>query len=573
MDAAIYIKDFHWRYPTFTEKRSLFALRGVTMVVRQNETLGIVGRNGSGKSTLCSAIAGIIPYQAHLTEQDGPEFMSGEIRVFGKIVSSVTEVGGKKLFICNDVASPTVGVVMQDPESQFISASLKEELYLGLRFMGISGKQAEARVKRALEVVGLYDLYPYLNEIHPSELSGGQKQRLIIASFIAMAPRILVLDEPTSDLDPVGKFEVMDAINRIKTKLKLTLIIVEQDPEVMYRIADRLIVLANGRIRATGTPLSIYSKRSLCKKLFISRPALFDIADTAKVPPADSVGALTKKIKPSEWKMAYKKITKHSQSKLIVIAEDLQFAYNDGVAALDHVSLQIMSGEFIALIGQNGSGKTTLAQVISGIEPASGGKVSVAGLDLRNAINRRGVHKHVGYIFQNPDHQLFTRSVHDEVEYGLIGSGISTSDIHRLTTKCLRNVGLLRKSMEDPIFLSKSEKRKLALASILILKPEIIVADEVLMGQDKPTSEQILSMLRRYSRAGGSVVLITHDMQLVAKYCSRTIAMKDGKIVYDGDTKTFFNDKKLLKLVSLKAPTGVLVEEMLKKVRACSCQS
>jgi energy-coupling factor transport system ATP-binding protein len=518
MGAAIRVRNFYWKYPTFTDRKSDFALRGINLEVEENETLAIIGRNGSGKTTLCSAMAGIIPYQAHLTPEEGARQMRGEISVLGKIISSVK--GGT--FVCSGVASPMVGLVMQDPESQFLTTNIRDELCLGLRFLGIPEAETAKRVREALEAVGLANLHPYIGEIHPSELSGGQKQRLIIACFIAMQPRILILDEPTSDLDPIGKFEVIDAIMRIKRRKRMTLIVVEQDPEVVCKVADRVVVLSEGHIVASGSPEDVFLNRR----------------------------------KRSPGKFAKERI-----GEVITSAKGVAFRYSDGVVALEGASLEVREGEFVGLIGQNGSGKTTLAQLLSGLEATTSGSINVSGLDLSSGRNRRRVHGHVGYVFQNPDHQLFTRRVQEEVAYGLRCRGLEPHETGRAAAGVLKSLGLWEKRDEDPIFLSRSEKRKLALASVLALKPRMIVADELLMGQDRKASEEIIKILEGYIKGGGAVVLITHDMRIVADHCPRSVVMKGGRILYDGPTRKFFGNRRMLKSVSLSAPKSVMLSE------------
>lgn len=561
MVAAIEVRGFGWRYPTFVDKESDFVLRGVDLKVKDGETVAIVGRNGSGKTTLCCAMAGIIPYQAHLTPEEGRRHMRGEIRIFGKVVS----LAGRGRFVCGGVAAPSVGLVMQDPESQFLTTSVRDELCLGLRFLGIPERETRKRIREALEAVGLAGLYKYIDEVHPSELSGGQKQRLIIACFLAMQPRVLILDEPTSDLDPVGKFEVIEAIMRIKKRKGMTLVVVEQDPEVVCKIADRVVLLSDGRIRASGSPLALYSDSALARRFAIARPELFEIADAAGVKPTGSVRELARRMKAKMAGRGRRSVT-GSKEEIIAKLEDVAFRYDDGVVALEGAGLEIREGDFVGLIGQNGSGKTTLAQLLSGLEAATSGRVSVAGLDLSGRRNRRVVHQYVGYVFQNPDHQLFTRSVHDEIAYGLRCRGLSVGETNRKVSAMLAALGLAEKSDEDPIFLSRSEKRKLALASVLALKPSMLIADELLMGQDRGATAQIVGLLEEYNKGGGAVVLITHDMRIVAEHCNRSLVMKEGIVVYDGPTSSFFRSEKLLKSTSLKAPRSVQLSEELESM-------
>ncbi len=569
---AINVNKFYWRYPTFTGSVNEFALKGINLQIKENEFFGITGPSGSGKTTLCFAISGLIPHQVHLSYEDAKQFMDGSIKVFGDTVSAVVRKNGKNIIMGKGTMAPTVGIVMQDPESQFLTMSVKQELSLGLQFMGLHPAEIDARIKEALRRVGMYDLYADSERIHPAELSGGQKQRLIIASFIAMQPKILILDEPTSDLDPAGKMEVIDAIERIKEEHKLTVILVEHNPEIMQRFADRIAVMDKGRIAAVGTPEKIYSDKRLVKKHSIYAPELADVRmgkGTRAYMTIESFVAHARLLKIKDERLPQSPLEAEAirePPRELISVKDLNFSYGDGTHALDSISFKIAKGEFVALVGQNGSGKSTLSKVISGIESSFKGNVNVMGMDLHAAKNRALMPFKVGYIFQNPDHQIFNRSVYSEVAYGLKNMAMPTKEMDIRVKKALKNVGLESKASEDPLFLGKGQKRRLAVASVLAMEPEILIVDEPTTGQDYTMAKEIMELLKGMNGDGKTIFVITHDMRLVAEYCKRSIVMNAGGIIYDGSTVNLFEDDALLSKASLVAPQSVKLSKELKKI-------
>ncbi|MGB9815243.1 MAG: energy-coupling factor ABC transporter ATP-binding protein, partial [Thermoplasmata archaeon] len=264
-DTVIDIRDVFWQYPNVSERSGGFKIENLNLKIYRNEFFGITGATGSGKSTICQLIAGLIPHQIKVPQDQLDKHFRGEVYVLGELVSGLRKEGNSYVLIGKGSMAPEVGLVMQDPESQFLTMSALSEITLGLQIMGLPRDEIMKRVKEALSMVSLDDLYPILDKIHPSELSGGQKQRLVIASFIAMRPRILILDEPTSDLDSAGKMEIIEAISNLKEKGDITVILVEHDPEILKRFADRVAVLSEGRIVAVDSPESIFSNPDLRK--------------------------------------------------------------------------------------------------------------------------------------------------------------------------------------------------------------------------------------------------------------------------------------------------------------------
>ncbi|BBJ28688.1 ABC transporter ATP-binding protein [Athalassotoga saccharophila] len=559
---AITIRNFYWKYPNFVGVESDFALKNINLDVKEGEFFGITGPSGSGKTTLCFAMMGLIPHHMQINDRDPRSYMIGSVKVFDEVVSAIEERNGKSFLIGKGVMSDKIGLVMQDPESQFLTMSVKQELSLGLRLMGLDSGEIEERIKEALKRVGMEDIYEMSGKIHPAELSGGQKQRLIIASFIAMRPKILILDEPTSDLDPAGKIEVIEAIQKLKTEGNLTVVLVEHNPELMQDFVDRMVVLNDGKIVAEGTPDDIYSNAEAVKKFNVYTPEIAELK-IGNGKRATRIKELISKIPNAKFEGPKRRYPQY-RLKPILEVENLDFSYEDGTHALKGLSFKVEQKEFVAIIGQNGSGKSTLSKILSGIEGNFSGSVKIASLDLHDPKNRRRMPYHVGYVFQNPDHQIFNRSVYNEVAYGLKNMGLSQSIIDEKVKSVLKSVDLIDKINEDPLFLGRGQKRRLGVASVLAMHPEIIIVDEPTTGQDYKMSREIMELLKKLNDDGTTIIVISHDMRLVAEFCPRSIVLNQGKILYDGPTFELFKNKSILDKASLRPPQIVrLSEEMI----------
>lgn len=555
MDAVV-IKDFYWRYPNFTGIRTDYVLKGINLNIKEGEFFGITGRSGSGKTTLCFSIAGLIPHQLRIPNQV-EEHIRGSVEIFGELVGGLKKVEDKYEVDGAGSMAPTVGFVMQDPESQFLSMSMLHEVSLGLQMMGLDKAEINKRITEALDMVGLGQYRDVADRIHPAELSGGQKQRLIIASFLAMKPKLLILDEPTSDLDPAGKLEVMSTIAELRKRTNMTIILVEHNPDVMLKFADRIAVMYGGKIVQLGKPLELYSEPEMLREYNVYMPDVSELSEyfsldgKPKFPLEKSTFVPVRKSKPDAEK--------------IIDVQHMTFSYPDGTKALENINLQVNRGEMVALVGQNGSGKSTFSKVLSGITAPTGGKVDIAGISANQKSGRRKLPLHVGYVFQNPDHQIFTRSVKEELLYGLKNIGVHGKEAEERMTSVLARVGLSDKANEDPIFLGRGQKRRLAVASSIIMKPEILIVDEPTTGQDYKMSKDIMELLTELNMEGTTILIITHDMRLVAEYCRRVLVMSKGTLVFDGTPEELFMKEEVLALASLSEPQSVTISKELVK--------
>jgi len=560
MPAAITLDNVWWRYPTFSEEPTSWMLRNITLRAEQGECLGITGPSGAGKTTLCRTVLGILPYSTRLTDEQLPQHFRGAITVLGEPVTART------------ASSHRIGMVLQDPENQFLRMSLLHELGFGLQIQGIPLKEMLQRAYEGLCWVGLEHLWQGAAYRHPAELSGGQKQRVAIAAFLALRPQVLILDEPTSDLDPVGKREVIETIAHLRRDHQMTVILVEQDPEILSAFCDRIALLHEGRIRLVAPPAAFYEERQMLERCGASIGELARISwstgltyesrspltlDEAEVAFAPALALHAPIVQETPC-------TSPAQEP-VALARDVRYTYDDGTIALRGVDFELYRGEMLALLGPNGSGKTTLAKILAGIYRASSGQVQVLGQDVRSRRTRARLPGLVGYVFQNPDHQLFHRSVRDEIDSGLRNLGMPPAHRRKMIAATLETVGLSPVTDEDPLFLSKGQRQRLAVAAVLAMGPEILIVDEPTTGQDARSVAGIMQLLCDLQRQGKTVLVITHDMTLVAEYCQRIVAFRDGKLAFTGTPIQLFEDQEMLKRTGLHPPAAAALAARMRE--------
>ena len=578
MDISLATEGLWWRYPTFSEQPNPWILRGIDMHVATGECLGITGPSGAGKTTLCRILLGVLPSSARLTSEQLPQHFRGTVTAFGEPVTAQT------------AAANRVGMVLQDPENQFLRMSLLHELALGLQLQGMPEEEILRRSYTALRQVGLEHLWQGAAYLHPADLSGGQKQRVAIAAFLALRPDILILDEPTSDLDPLGKREVIETIARLRNEYRMTIILVEQDPDILSTFCDRIALLHEGRVALAAPPKAFYAEQALLERSgasagefsriswhtgltfegyppltlheaeqaflygergLLSRPSLQlpSIESAESTEPTGSVAL------PA------------SQQETAIVAQNVEYRYEDGTVALRGIDLTLYRGEMLALLGPNGSGKTTLAKILAGIYRAFHGHVLVSGRDISSRKVRTSLPGVVGYVFQNPDHQLFRRKVSDEVEYGLRNLGVSSERRRAAAQNALEAVGLTEYADEDPLFLGKGQRQRLAVAAVLAMGPEIVIVDEPTTGQDYRMVTGIMTLLRELQQRGKTILIITHDMSLVARYCQRVVAFAEGKVAFTGTPAELFTNQDRIHEIGLRPPPTAALGNRLRRLR------
>ncbi|MGC8645821.1 MAG: ATP-binding cassette domain-containing protein [Thermoplasmata archaeon] len=526
-------------------------MKGINLKVERGETFGITGPTGSGKTTLCYIVAGIVPRKVDIPEGEASIYLRGSITIMGKKSLWISRAGKREKIRISHIPDGRIGLVRQDPDSHFTGIPAITEIKENLRKMGLDRGEIERRLRRALELVKMDSVSLEDLDIPPMKLSAGEKQRIAIAGCLAMKPDVLILDEPASDLDPASRRQVIDAISYLKETEKITIILVEQDQEVLRELADRVAVMNRGEIVAVGPPEEIFSRDDL-KHYFLS-PDLAEIMGTGK-----EIEDRINKESLIGFKVRRSRLGRGS---VVLETENLRYSYEDGTKAVDGVSLKVRKGEFLALIGANGSGKSTFSRIISGKLSGWSGSIRIKGKD---ATRKRDLFNLVGYVHQNPDQQVLGGHVLDVMHSGNRGSTALDEASYEKAIEALAKVNLRDKVNEDINSLSRGEKRRLAIASVLMSEPEILIVDEPATGQDYKGASEIMDLLTTLNSSGVTVLIITHDMRLVAEYTRRVIVMKEGKIVFDGTPERLFEDDALMGESSLAPPQLVRISRKLK---------
>lgn len=554
--SIIDVDSLSYKYPNATTK----ALDNIDFKLVKPGFTAIMGPTGAGKTTFSLTLNGLIPQFYEGT-------MEGSVHVLG--------IDTKRYRIQRLVQH--VGLVMQDPESQVFGMNVLADVMFGPANLGLSYEEVMARAREALNLVGLvgFDKRP------PSDLSGGEKQRLAVASVLAMHPEILVLDEPTSELDPVGREEVYQAVDRLREDGDVTIFAIEHSPDEVVSRAENLMVFSGGKLAYLGTPKDVFRNAPKAHNLGIRIPEpaelgwklyeaglikqqeipltveqAFELISPWIIEQKDAPAQSGKcDIKPHNYDTQPCSCSAGDKKEVILSVEDLSHSYSDEIHALMGVSLDVHKGEFIALVGQNGAGKTTLAKHFNGLLRPTKGRVFVDGKDAAGQAIY-DLAKVVGYVFQNPDHQIFSATVWEEAAYGLKVQGITGEKAKERVSNVLELVGLSDLLELNPFTLSKGDRQKLAVASILAIEPQVLVIDEPTTGLDARGAEGMMTLIDHLNKLGHTVIIITHDMKLVAEYATRVIAMSRGKIIADCTPAELFSNKTVMENARVK-PTSI----------------
>ena len=522
-------------------------LKGVNLELRKGDFALLLGPSGCGKSTLILCLNGLIP---HLSQGE----MTGVVEVAGKDTST-HEV--------HDF-SPIIGMVFQNPDDQILSLRVVDEVAFGVEQQGLPHEEIVQRVDEFMEVMEISHLKNRLT----FAISGGQKQRVSIASNLVMLQEVLILDDPTTDLDPVGKAEIVSTLGRLQREMGKTLLVIEHDLTDLIELANRVIVMEDGRVVHDGSPSEVFSRSyDDMVRLGVNLPQHVEMVH------ALSRSGLQVPVLPvlkEEAFAVFKEFVETHPSLLIepqrlglprgepvVSVRDLEFSYDPGAPILRKVSFDIRQGEFVAIIGANGSGKSTLVNNLVGLLRPDGGQIIVNGHDTRET-KVADLVSDVGYVFQNPDHQLFANTVEDELRFSLRVRGLSAQEVERRVTDALGVVGLEAARTRHPFSLSRGQRQNLAVATALIHDPKLILLDEPTTGQDRRSLSGLLGMLSMLNKQGNTTIMITHDMDIVAAYATRVIVMADGQIIFDGHPRDVFYDQfEAMASLNLRPPTIV----------------
>lgn len=545
--SLIEIKNLKYRYPGTTG----LALDDISINIEKGQFIGIAGENGAGKSTLSQALLGLIP-QFYKGAYGGSVVVDG----LSAKTAPVAELCRK------------AGLVFQNPFNQLSGAknTVYDEVGYGLQNLGIEPDMIHARVEEVLKRFGIWEF----RDRNPFDLSGGQLQRVAIASVLAMNPEILILDEPTSQLDPAGSEEVFHAVDDL-TETGITIIMIEQKIEKLAEYCDRIMLMHKGKLIAFDTPGSIFSREDL-PEYGVVPPAYTVFAKENNLKLPDGNYPVTKRELLALMKSTgadYKKVpaetfaTGTGTSAGTFKVEDIHFSYIPGNEIFKGIDLEL-DRRPTAIIGQNGAGKTTLVRILKGLLKPDSGKLTFEGQDIASKTVAELAGK-VGYVFQNPDDQIFKYNVLDEVMFGPLNIGMTSEEAARRAHEALEAVGLEGAEKKNPYDLELSDRKMVAIASVLAMDTDVIILDEPTIAQDYKGREKIRGIIRDLSSRGKLVVAILHDMDFVAGSFERVIAMAHGEILADGTPDEIFRNHPVLEKAALTPPHLVSLMEELEK--------
>lgn len=540
--SVITVENLRYQYP-HAEK---LALDGITFSVERGEFIGIIGENGAGKSTLSQALIGLVP-----------QFYKGAYG--GKVIVNGKEAGNTPVAqMCGNV-----GLVFQNPFNQLSGAkdTVYDEVAFGMQNLGVPREEMH---KRAEEALKLLDIWQY-RERNPFDLSGGQMQRVAIASVLVMRPDVMVLDEPTSQLDPEGSEEVFRAVEKL-TKSGITILMIEQKIEKLAAYCSRILLLHQGKQIAFDTPQKIFSMENL-EDYGVQAPAFTRIcrAENVTLPDGtypvtveEAVGVMQAKHASSELSGSNGLDGSNSaddavkRSMEMFRIEHLDFSYLANVPILKDLNLHL-DGRPTAIIGQNGAGKTTLVKLLKGLLKPVSGNIYFRGEDMAGKTVAM-LAGNVGYVFQNPDDQIFKYNVLDEVMFGPLNIGMDPERAKSEAKKALELTGLAGKEGENPYDLEMYERKMTAIASVLAMDTDVLILDEPTIAQDWRGRQIIGSIIRSLTERGKLVIAILHDMDFVAENFERVIVMAHGTVLADGRAEEVFEQEEALKKACLQKP-------------------
>ncbi|MDQ1217535.1 ABC transporter ATP-binding protein [Microbacterium arborescens] len=531
------------------------ATRGASFTVTPGEVVLLLGPSGSGKSTVALTLNGLIPQSIPATTE-GTVLVSGEDAATTPIPRLSTRVG----------------MVFQDPDAQLVTGTLLDEVAFGPENLRLPVDEVLTRSERALRRVGLWER----RHENPDRLSGGGRQRLAIACALAMDSPLLVLDEPTANLDPEGIEDVYAALGEIAAAGDRAILLVEHNLDAAIGFTDRVVVLDHdGRTIADGPidavlreraaelheigvwlPVSTLAALRLREAGYPLDPLPLTPAELRAGLEAAASGRENRTVAPSSEASASPVRVSRDSPRLAsapaVSVRDLTLR-RGRATVLHDVDLEVAAGEFVAIVGANGAGKTSLVQAIAGVVPSPRGRIDIGGIDPSRA-DPRAVAERVGFVFQNPEHQFVAHTVFDELAHGLRRQRVPADEIRERVDRMLHRFGLEAHADRHPFLLSGGQKRRLSVGTALIAGAPVLALDEPTFGQDRARADELLHVLRDLNRDGTTILVVTHDMQLVSEYAERCVVVGDGRIVADGPTADILGDEELLRSAALRMP-------------------
>lgn len=541
---VIHFENFTFQYRTQAEP----TLHNINFSISKGEKVVIVGPSGSGKSTLAHCLNGLVPFSYRGT-------ITGSLTVNG------VETKDADLFSI----SKMVGTVLQDPDSQFIGLSVGEDIAFALENDCVEVDEMHERVR---EVARMVDLEDYLaNGLH--ELSGGQKQRVALGGVLVDDADTLLFDEPLANLDPATGKQAISLIDRLHRETGKTIVIIEHRLEdVLSQPVDRIIVVDDGRIVADGTPQEILASDVLAKH-HIREPLYVKALKYASVGKLETLALsdLPESVKADvrAWYEQTPAVRKAVIGETVLELEDVSFSYDGNTPLIKNVSFTIQKGEMVSIVGRNGAGKSTLSKLICGFEQGISGVIRLNGRDLAgDTIKMRA--NHIGMVMQNPNHMISQTLIFDEVALGLRSRNVPEAEIAERVEKTLKTCGLYAFRNWPVQALSFGQKKRVTIASILVLEPEVLILDEPTAGQDFFHYTELMEFLQGLNQMGITILMITHDMHLMLEYTSRTIVIDAGQKIADATPVEVLADKGVCEkahllptsLFELAAEVGIL---------------
>lgn len=515
--ALFKVENLTYYYPETDQP----ALQDINLKINEGEFILLMGNSGCGKSTLLRAFSGL------LTDFYG-----------GTIGGSVSYRGKNLAQWPKAQLAKEVGFVFQDPEQQLVMTNVEREIAFGLENIGTPPHEIRRRIVETMQFLNI----SHLRGRSTQQISGGQKQTVVLASVIAMQPNVLLLDEPTSQLDPVAAEEFLHCIKKISSDLGITIIIAEQRLERCLHLADRVLVLEKGRLLSDAAPAeTVKTELKRNEKLLPAMMRFFAAAGCDDIPL--TVGEGRKRMTDLRFIKKTADCTsvdiagRRNEAKLLEL-KNVNYTYPQSSApAVKNVSLNVAPGEFTAVVGENGSGKSTLLKTICGLLRPQRGRINAGGRDA-GKISTAELARIVGYLSQNPNDYLFHDTVYDEAAFSLKVRGLPTAE---RVEEILRKLNLDSVRHVNPRDLSGGERQRVALAAVLVLKPQLLLLDEPTRGLDAALKQQLGTMFKDLTKQGAAVIMVSHDIEFIAEHADRVIIMSEGEIVADGERKQIMN--------------------------------
>ncbi len=549
-------ENLTFEYKITTEKdgksidETIKALDSVNIDIKDGDFVAILGHNGSGKSTFAKHI------NALLLPSDGTMYVNG--------------YNTKDLEKLWDIRQ-SAGMVFQNPDNQMVATIVEEDVAFGPENLGVPSEEIRKRVDESLKSVGMYEF----KDASPARLSGGQKQRIAIAGVLAMLPKCIILDEPTAMLDPMGRKEVINTVIKLNKKFNMTVILITHYMNEAV-LADKVFVMDSGKLVMQGTPREIFKNPDKLFSYGLDVPQVTELSHMLikkGVNIRDDILTVSEMVDEIIKKASKKTVFYHTENakkennkETVLSLRNVSHVYNEGTVfkktALNNINLEIKKGEFLGLIGHTGSGKSTLIQHLNALLKPTSGEILLYGKDDYKDVNKlKSIRQKIGLVFQYPEHQLFEMTVYKDIAFAPTNLGLSEEEIKERVDTAAKTAGLSEEIYEkSPFDLSGGQKRRVAIAGILAMKPDVLVLDEPTAGLDPKGRDEILSAVKKmHDEFGMTVILVSHSMEDISKIADRIIVMYGGEIYKSGTPSEIFEDANSLRKIGLDVPQITLL--------------